>query len=587
MSLSPFSRTELPSERGAIVKPLEPTRKGETSVARAISTFDTERPDHGQLQIIQGPVGSGKSLFIRRYKDVLQPESEAARTKWAIIDFNTATKADLANVEQWVWQAFVEAFEADNPSVDLTSGDALRRIFARNLQRRKGVYEELTRVSPEQAGIQRANDLAKWQDDPRELARGIAEYVVGSRREILVTVMDNVDRLDLDSQLNAFQVTLSFMALTKSFVILQMRDETYERFKDKPPLDTYRSGITFHISPPRFIDVVKRRLELSLEYLTREAQDVQRYTLESGVRIAYPKTELGMFLRELYVDLFERRHNISRILEALAGWDVRRALEMFVSVITSGHLSPATITSNLLGSRTMPIREHSVLKILMRTDYRFASEHSGYVVNVLRFEKEWERPDNFILVEILYFLNRNRKTRGEIGLEGYFTCRRVADELQKYGYVPEGVRSGIAYLLKKQLLAADHMNFTNVEFSDSVRILASGFMHLRVLPERLEYLYGILPTTPFSSPSVGRRIAEVLAHESNHDGVAGSEKAYAVSALHGYLLAEERKLRCRLPLLPAGENGAVYLLKKIGECLHHFKTGERTSAGPDSLDLLV
>src|ERR1035438_9017334 len=125
--------------------------------------------------------------------------------------------------------------------------------------------------------------------------------------------MDNVDRLDLAGQLTAFNVALSFMALTKCFVILQMRDETYERYKDKPPLDTYRSGITFHISPPRFIDVVKRRLELSLEYLTQNAEDVQRYTLESGLRIAYPKTELGIFLGHLYVDLFERRHNISRI----------------------------------------------------------------------------------------------------------------------------------------------------------------------------------------------------------------------------------------------------------------------------------
>jgi hypothetical protein len=364
-----------------------------------------------------------------------------------------------------------------------------------------------------------------------------------------------------------------------------MRDETYERFKDKPPLDTYRSGITFHISPPRFIDVVKRRLELSLEYLTQNAEDVQRYTLESGLRIAYPKTELGIFLRELYVDLFERRHNISRILEALAGWDVRRALEMFVSVITSGHLSTAAITSNLLGSRMMPIKEHNVLKILMRTDYRFASEHSGYVANILHFDKEWERPDNFILVEILYYLNRHRKVRGEIGLEGYFTCQRIAGELQKYGYVPEDVRLAIAYLLKKQLIAADHMNFTNVEFSDSVRILASGFMHLRVLPERLEYLYGILPTTPYIDPAPARKIAEVLEHESKHDSVAGSEKAFAVQALHDYLVAEDRKLRGHLPILPAGENGARYVLKKIGECLHNFRTGDRTPTGTDSLDL--
>jgi hypothetical protein len=124
-----------------------------------------------------------------------------------------------------------------------------------------------------------------------------------------------------------------------------------------------------------------------------------------------------------------------------------------------------------------------------------------------------------------------------------------------------------------------------VEFSDSVRILASGFMHLRVLPERLEYLYGILPTTPFSNLSIARTMAEILKHESSHDTVLGSEKASALRALRDYLVAEELKLRAHLPLLPVGENGAVYFLKKVSECLHHFKTGDRVLTGPDSLDL--
>jgi hypothetical protein len=48
-------------------------------------------------------------------------------------------------------------------------------------------------------------------------------------------------------------------ARSKAFIILQMRDETYERYKNRPPLDKFRSGITFHIAPPRFIDVGAER----------------------------------------------------------------------------------------------------------------------------------------------------------------------------------------------------------------------------------------------------------------------------------------------------------------------------------------
>jgi hypothetical protein len=355
--LESLLKDRLAFRQEAIVKPLVPTRRDEPNVTRAIASFDQLRPIHGQLQIIQGSVGVGKSLFARRYKDVLQKPEDAARTRWAFIDFNTSTMGDPASAERWVFESFVEAFQTENPGLDLFSSSVQRGIFSKNLQKRRSIYEELERVSPEKAAVQRAADLAKWQDDPKELAQGIASYILGSRHEILVVVMDNVDRLDLAGQLTAFNVSLSFMSLTKCFVMLQMRDETYERFKDKPPLDTYRSGITFHIAPPRFIDVVKRRLELSLEYLTSEAADVQRYTLESGMRISYPKSALGQFLGHLYLELFERRHNISRVLEALAGRDVRRALEMFVSVITSGHLSEASITSSVMGARAIPITE--------------------------------------------------------------------------------------------------------------------------------------------------------------------------------------------------------------------------------------
>jgi hypothetical protein len=330
--------------------------------------------------------------------------------------------------------------------------------------------------------------------------------------------------------------------------------------------------------------VVKRRLELSLEYLTSHAADVQRYTLESGMRISYPKS-LGFFLGHLYIELFERRHNISRILEALAGRDVRRALEMFVSVITSGHLSEASITSSVMGARSIPIKEHNVLKILMRTDYRFASDHSGYILNIFGFDKEWERPDNFLMIEVLYYLTANRKKRGQIGLEGYFTCRSIAHALQRYGYVPDDVLAAIGYLLRKQLIVADHMNYSAAAFDDSVHILAAGFMHLRILPERIEYLYGVLITVPFAETAVAGKIADVLKAESRAGDVPGSAKARAVKLFYEYLVGQESRLRERDIHTDKKDSGATYVLPKISAALqHYFSKGSQQTEGPDPLD---
>lgn len=581
--LESLLKERLTVKKDTIVVPLEPDRRGEEHVAKAISDFDKDRPQLGQLQLIQGAVGSGKSLFIVRYKDVLQSSELADRTRWSFVDFNTGP-ADLADAETWLCKAFVESFESENPEIDISSNQVLRGMFSRNIQRRRGIYEELEKISPEQAAIQRAEDLMKWQDDPKEQARGVADYVLGSRREILVCVMDNVDRLDLKSQLNAFQLSLWFMGFSRAFVILQMRDETYERFKDKPPLDTFRSGITFHISPPRFIDVVKRRLELSLTYLAAQSgTENESYQLESGIKITYPQSELGTFLRALYIELFERKHNISRILESLAGRDVRRALDMFVSVITSGHLSPTTITSNVIGGGGFPIKEHVILKILMRTDYRFASDHSGYIINILGFEPEWEKPDNFLLSEILYYLVTNRKIKGQIGIEGYFTCRHLANELQRYGYVPDDTLKALNYLLRKQLISADHLNFASVTFDDSVRILASGYMHLRVLSARLEYLYGVLPTVPVSDEIAAHQIARIIERENKTGATRVEEKARGMEILLKYLTAQ-KDLRDKTPFATE-RSGASYLISQINDAITHFRTGKFSDAGDDPLDV--
>jgi hypothetical protein len=114
---------------------------------------------------------------------------------------------------------------------------------------------------------------------------------------------------------------------------------------------------------------------------------------------------------------------------------------------------------------------------------------------------------------------------GQIGLEGYFACDVIAKELQRYGYVGEDVLSGLNLLLQRKLIAADHMNFKAVRADDSVRILASGYMHLRVLVGRLEYVYGVLAVTPIFD----RAVVEQLGDYVRQDVARGKVNAFSQS----------------------------------------------------------
>ena len=573
--------------RDTIVQKLEPTKASEAKVAKAVALFAEERPPNGQLQIVQGAVGAGKSLFIRRYKEVLQSPSLQARSRWAWVDFGSGT-FDLSDAEDWLCKSFNDSFQAENPEIDFSERSTLWGIFSKKIQRRKPIYDDVSDWSPERAAILRNEDLQKWQDDPKDYASGLANYILGQRQEVLIVVMDNVDRLDLKSQLDVFQLALWFMSETKAFVILQMRDETYERFKSLPPLDTFRSGIAFHISPPRFIDVVRKRLDLSLAYLSSRTDQNQTYILPSGVRITVPTSELGRFLQELYIELFEKRQTISRVLESLSGKDVRRALDMFVSIITSGHLGEDQITSQVRGNRDIRITEHNILKILMRTDYLMFSDNSGFISNIFNFENDWNRPTNLLVPEILFYLASSRKRIGNIGLEGYFTVEHICNVMQRLGFDPDDASEALRFLLQKYLVDADHMGNKSINAADSVKISASGFIHLRVLVERLEYTYGIIASTRILDKRALALFEDATRREVKVGDLSGYAKVQTVQVFRDYLFKQANDIAAiagkKFDLGDLG-SGAAYVIRAMDRSISRFRTNNSTSSSEiDPLD---
>ena len=105
----------------------------------------------------------------------------------------------------------------------------------------------------------------------------------------------------------------------------------------------------------------------------------------------------------------------------------------------------------------------------MRTEYRFFSELSGFVSNIFHIE-DGVKTNNSLVSDILFWLSDNRKQRGEAGLEGYFSVEHVADVLQRRGYVPDDVGRTCSWLLRNQLIEADHMN----QNSSGTRRLCEG-----------------------------------------------------------------------------------------------------------------
>jgi hypothetical protein len=130
--LESLLKDRITTRRGTLTQDLQPTRSNEPKLAAVIGEFKENRPAEGQLQLITGGVGTGKSLFARRYKELLQPDEQAQWTHWAFVDFNTAP-ASLQSAENWLCERFVESFHEENPDFDPYAGENLpAHLFARH-----------------------------------------------------------------------------------------------------------------------------------------------------------------------------------------------------------------------------------------------------------------------------------------------------------------------------------------------------------------------------------------------------------------------------------------------------------------------
>lgn len=176
------------ASRRSLSQDLSPTRAKEPKLAGAIAKFKADRSADGELQLITGGVGTGKSLFARRYKELLQPAEQRQWTHWAFIDFNSAPDP-LSSAENWLCQQFVDSFHRENPTFDPYANENLTRIFSQDLQKRRGIYDEIKKkVSAPDAQKARIDDLQKWQADPQKLALGICRHFSAERREVVVVI---------------------------------------------------------------------------------------------------------------------------------------------------------------------------------------------------------------------------------------------------------------------------------------------------------------------------------------------------------------------------------------------------------------
>ena len=109
-------------------------------------------------------------------------------------------------------------------------------------------------------------------------------------------------------------------------------------------------------------------------------------------------------------------------------------------------------------------------------------------------------------------------------------------------------------------------------------------MHLRLLSEGFEYIFGVIPTTPIREQRVAEQLAELVKIESERGELDFFQKYRAVDTFYRYLWAEREA--AKTPFNSGPDSGADYILKHVHSALVNEKySSKRKPREEDILDL--
>ena len=479
------------------------TSKSDSAIIDALG--HAKELEHEVLLLI-GSVGSGKSTFVDRLREVAIPAEVKERTLWVRIDMNTAP-VNPDTIYDWVLAQIISGLRACD-TADFDALEVMRKLYAPELRAfDKGEASLFEEQSTEYKSLL-AQELSALRRDKLKTAKALGRYLGAERGRALIIAFDNCDKGKRDEQLLMFQVSQWLKSEFRCLVFLPIRDVTYDHHRSEPPLDTALKTLVFRIETPLFTSVLAKRIDLAFQGMLAKDKKSNKlhYTLDNGWKVEYPITDQGMYLMSLLISLYEHDKFIRRTMVGLAGRDVRRALEVFLEFCTSGHISEAEILKIRQAKGSLALPFHIVSRVLLRLNRRYYDGDQSYLCNVFQCDPKDTRPDHFVRLAALRWLHQRVREKGPSGVVGYHKLSALQADMVLLGHAVDQVRREMCYLIEKGCVVTEHQQVDIVSDDDLICLSPSGWVHMR-FTSNIDYLSACAEDTWFGDSEAAERVA--------------------------------------------------------------------------------
>lgn len=451
------------------------------------------RSDKGQLFLLLGGIGSGKSTFLKRYQKTVGKEVLRANAFWFYVDFLEAP-LNADELEKYVWSTVLDQIRGRYASMDLEVRANIKKAFEDKI---KILSETLLRpLHPSSREFEKALSphLDEWQKETTSYVPRILKVAMGLHEKKVVLFIDNVDQLAPSYQASIFLLAQRVTRLVGSITIVALREESYYAASVQKTFTAYTNR-KFHIASPHFRRLIGSRIHFAIDVLkgNKTAQ-----VLSSGIPI--DRQSIQEFLEVVENSLFGRNKQIARFVEAICFGNMRSALQMFTTFLVSGATDVDKMLHIYRRDGAYFVAFHEFLKSVMLGERQYYKESQSPILNVFDCGTQ-KNSSHFTAIRILSLLLSHRGESTEEG-QGYFEISKALSLFEDLFDNKEDFIKTLSRLVKWQLVEVNTRSIDSIIGASHTRATSAGWYYLTHLVRSFAYLDLVLQDTPLNDETV-------------------------------------------------------------------------------------
>jgi hypothetical protein len=462
----------------------------------------------GQLYLLLGGIGSGKTTFIKRYEREVGKQVLEGKTLWFHLDFLGAP-VDPQTMEFFAWTTVLQELRGRYGHLNLETRRNIKKAFADQLEVLQQTVLKAYRQSHEAYEDSISPYLGKWVGDTSDYVPRLLKVASADRKLHIVLFIDNVDQLAPAAQALVFLLAQRVTRTVSALTILSLREESYYTANLKRTLTAYTNR-KFHIASPRFRRMIDSRVRFALGVLEQSSGPTD-YVLGHGIAIDRPA--IADFLKIIETSIFEKNHNIARFIEALCFGNMRLALDMFTLFMTSGATDVDKMLKIYRHSGAYFVAFHEFVKSIMLGDRRYYKDESSDILNVFDCGAE-RNSSHFTSLRVIHALSGRRGESTREG-QGFVEISKVAGMSEDVFDNREDVVRTLNRLVVRQLIESNTKSVETITGASHVRITSAGWYYARYLVRSFSYLDLVLQDTPVDDPNVEARLRAAVEEVGN------------------------------------------------------------------------